>query len=362
MTIPQKLRRLSTTALAVSIALAGMQPALACTRAVYVGPNDTVITTRSNDWLGSQQSNLWIYPRGLARNGGGAPGAIAWVSKYGSVTTAGWDIATIDGMNEVGLAANALYLAESDYGAPTADDTRKPMSLTAWVQYALDNFATVAEAVEALRAEPFYIVPLSLPGDMAGVAHLSLSDPTGDSAIFEYIEGKLVIHHDPTHKVMTNSPTFDQQLGLNGYWEEVGGETFLPGTNRASDRFVRASYYMDTVIKSDDTNIALATALSVIRSVSVPVGITTPGQPNIAATQWRTMADHKNLVYYFESAYAPYLLSVDLKTVDFSEGSPTRKLTLNEQSALMVDGKFISGEASGYFVPTDPFLFVGAEG
>jgi hypothetical protein len=51
-----------------------------------------------------------------------------------------------------------------------------------------------------------------------------------------------------------------------------------------------------------------------------------------------------------------------LKTVDFSEGSPTRKLTLNEQSALMVDGKFISGEASGYFVPTDPFLFVGAEG
>jgi choloylglycine hydrolase len=161
---------------------------------------------------------------------------------------------------------------------------------------------------------------------------------------------------------MTNSPTFDRQLGLNGYWQEVGGQTFLPGTNRASDRFVRASYYMDTVIKSDDTNIALATALSVIRSVSVPVGITTPGQPNIAATQWRTMADHKNLVYYFESAYAPYLLSVDLKTVDFSEGSPTRKLTLNEQSALMVDGKFISGEASGYFVPTEPFLFVGAEG
>jgi penicillin V acylase-like amidase (Ntn superfamily) len=354
-----RLRQIAVAALAASAVLSSLTPVLACTRAIYVGPNDTVITTRSNDWLGSQETNLWIYPRGVARNGGGAPGAITWVSKYGSVTAAGWDIGTIDGMNEAGLSANALYLAESDYGTPVANDPRKPLSLTAWAQYALDNFATVAEAVEALRAEPFYIVPLSLPGGLAGVAHLSLSDPTGDSAIFEYIGGKLVIHHDPTYKVMTNSPTFDKQLGLNGYWQEVGGQTFLPGTNRASDRFVRASYYMDTVIKSDDTNVALATAMSVIRSVSVPIGITTPGQPNIAATQWRTMSDQKNRVYYFESAYAPYLLSVDMKLVDFAEGSPTRKLTLTEQSALLVDGTFISGEASRYFAPAEPFLFAG---
>ncbi|MGF1567636.1 MAG: linear amide C-N hydrolase [Nodosilinea sp.] len=262
-------------------------------------------------------------------------------------------------MNEMGLVANALYLAESDYSEPTANDPRKPMSLTAWAQYALDNFATVAEAVEALEAEPFYIAGLSLPGDLAGVAHLSLSDPTGDSAIFEYIDGELIIHHGAEYGVMTNSPTFDQQLGLNGYWQSVGGETFLPGTNRASDRFVRASHYMDTVIKSEDTNIALATAMSVIRNASVPVGITTPGQPNIAATQWRTMADHKNMVYYFESAYAPYLLSVDLKSVDFAEGSPTRKLTLTEQSALLVDGAFVSGEVSQYFQPAQPFRFSG---
>jgi hypothetical protein len=25
--------------------------------------------------------------------------------------------------------------------------------------------------------------------------HLSISDPTGDSAIFEYLGGKLIIHH-----------------------------------------------------------------------------------------------------------------------------------------------------------------------
>lgn len=352
-------RLISAAAALLALAtLADPRPtALACTRAMYVGPNGMVITTRSNDWLGSQKSNLWIYPRGMARAGGNVPGAITWTSKYGSVTVSGWDIATIDGMNEKGLSANGLYLAESDYGKPGPADTRKPLSLTAWVQYALDNYATVAEAVAALRAEPFYIIALSLPGGLAGVAHLSLSDPSGDSAIFEYVGGKLVIHHSKQYKVMTNSPTFDKQLGLNAYWQEVGGQTFLPGTNRASDRFVRASYYMETVKKPDNANEALATALSVIRSVSVPVGITTPGKPNIAATQWRTMADQRNMTYFFESAFSPYLLWIDLKKTDFSAGAPVKKLSLTDQSVAIDDGKYLSGEVSQFFKPAQAFKF-----
>lgn len=353
------LRQVALSSLALAIAWAPVQSALACSRAMYVGPGDTVITTRSNDWLGSQHTHLWVYPRGMSRDGG-LPGALTWTSKYGSVTAAGWDIATIDGMNEKGLSANGLYLAESDYGKPAANDPRKPLSLTAWVQYVLDNYATVAETVAALRQEPFYIVALSLPGGLAGVAHLSVSDPSGDSAIFEYVGGKLVIHHGKQYKVMTNSPTFDQQLGLNAYWQTVGGETFLPGTNRASDRFVRASYYMDAVKKPEDPTEALATALSVIRSVSVPVGITTPGQPNIAATQWRSMSDHKNNVYYFESAFSPYLFWLDLKKLDLRPGSPVKKISLTENSALIVDGKFVSGEASQYLKPAQPFKFGGS--
>jgi choloylglycine hydrolase len=339
--------------------LAPTQSALSCSRAIYVGPNGTIITTRSNDWLGSQGTHLWVYPRGLKRDGAGGARSLAWTSKYGSVTTAGWDAATIDGLNEKGLAANMLYLAESDYGTPAANDPRRSMSITAWGQYALDNFATVAEAVEAMRKEPFYIVTVMSPDGHAGTAHLSLSDPSGDSAIFEYVKGKLVIHHSKDYKVMTNSPTYDQQLALDTYWRTIGGQTMLPGTNRAADRFVRASYYMDTVKKSDETNEALATAMSVIRNVSVPVGITTPGQPNIAATQWRTMADQKNMVYYFESAFSPYLLAVSLAKLDFSEGAPTRKLKLTDKSALLVDGNFVSGEVSRHFVPAQPFAFLG---
>lgn len=356
----QKLRGPVLAGLCAVFAMGSVQPAVACSRAMYVGPNGMVITTRSNDWVGSQHSNLWVFPRGMSRNGG-VPGAIAWTSKYGSVTTAGWDIGTVDGLNEKGLSANALYLSESDYGQPAVNDPRKPLSVTAWAQYVLDNFATVGEAVDALRQEPFYIVELKLPSGHAGVAHLSISDSSGDSAIFEYVAGKLVIHHGKQYTVMTNSPTFDHQLALNTYWETIGGQTMLPGTNRASDRFVRASYYMNSVIKPTDSVEALATALSVIRSVSVPVGITTPGQPNIAATQWRTMSDQKNGVYYFESAFSPYLFWVELKNLNFAPGSPVRKLSLTENSQLLVDGKFVSGEVSRHFQAASPFAFAGVK-
>jgi choloylglycine hydrolase len=146
-------------------------------------------------------------------------------------------------MNEAGLVANMLYLAETEYPTPTDNDPRKPLALSAWVQYVLDNYATVDEAVKELRNEPFYIVPSDAPDDTKakGTIHLSISDPTGDSAIFQYIDGKLNIHHDREYQVMTNSPTYDQQLALNRYWEQIGGTTMLPGTNRAADRFVRAS-------------------------------------------------------------------------------------------------------------------------
>ena len=87
----------------------------------------------------------------------------------------------------------------------------------------LDNYATVAEAVAALRQEPFYVVPVTSPDGKPGTVHLAISDPTGDSAIFEYVGGKLVIHHGRQYQVMTNSPIYDQQLALNAYWEQIGG-------------------------------------------------------------------------------------------------------------------------------------------
>jgi choloylglycine hydrolase len=363
-TVNRRLSKFASLALALSISLASVaEPAFACTRTLYVGADNTVITGRNMDWQEDMASNLWVFPQGMKRDGAAGPRSVQWTSRYGSVVVSGYEAGTSDGLNEKGLVANLLYLAESDFGKPNA--TRSVLSIAAWPQYVLDNYATVAEAVAALEGEPFSIVAPTLPNGAAAALHLALSDATGDSAIFEYIGGKLKIHHGKQYTVMTNSPVYDQQLALNEYWKGIGGLTFLPGTNRAADRFARASFLLGAIPRKTDPNYiigvpqksfayqAVASVLSVQRSVSVPLGITTPDQPNISSTIWRTVSDQKNLVYYFDSATRPNTFWVSLAKLDFKPGAPTRKLTIQ-------NGEVFSGEVSEQFRNAEPFKFLPA--
>lgn len=342
-------------ALAVALTCVSAQ-ADACTRVVYLGDNQDVITARSMDWKTDVATNLWVLPKGIARDGLAGPRSIRWTSRYGSVVATGYDISTTDGLNEAGLSANLLWLAESEY--PHQRGSRPGLSMSLWAQYVLDNFATVAEAVAALEREPFTIVTDKVPGESRlATLHLSMSDATGDSAIVEYINGKQVIHHDRAYQVMTNSPVFDQQLALNTYWQDIGGTVMLPGTNRSADRFARAKFYINAIPKSEDPVVALASVFSVIRNVSVPYGITTPGEPNISSTRWRTVADHKRKLYFFESAMTPNTFWVDLNKADFSRGAPVLKLDLGPDQRNV-----FAGDALERFQPAEPFRFLGIEG
>jgi choloylglycine hydrolase len=341
--------------------LSAFGPAVSCTRTLYVGDDGTVITGRNMDWKEDMGSNLWIFPAGMYRDGASGPRSIAWTSKYGSVTVSGYEAGTTDGMNQKGLVANLLYLAESDYGTPSANGPF--LSISLWTQYVLDNYGIVSEAVDGLKAEPFSLLAPTLPNGSAAALHLSISDATGDSAIFEYVGGKLVIHHGKQYTVMTNSPIYEEQLALDRYWQGIGGLTFLPGTNRAADRFARASFLIDAIPKKLDKNYisgvpqasyayqAVAGVLSVQRAVSVPLGITTPSQPNISSTIWRTVSDQKNLVYYFDSATRPNTFWVSFDKVDFKVGAPIKKLTIQH-------GEVFAGEVSSQFTNADPFTFL----
>lgn len=340
------------------------QAASACSRTLYTGADGTVITGRSMDWKEDLASNLWVFPAGMARDGAAGEASLRWTSKYGSVVVSGYEAGSTDGLNEKGLAANVLYLAESVYPEPSP--ARPDLSIAAWGQYVLDQFANVAEAVAALSQEPFDILAPALPNGVPAALHLSISDASGDSAIFEYVDGKLVIHHGKQYTVMTNSPAYAQQLALNAYWQKIGGLVFLPGTNRAADRFARASFLLNSIPKEADPNYiasvpgqayanqAVASVVSVMRAVSVPLGISTPGEPNIASTIWRTAADHKNLVYFFDSATRPNTFWVSLAKLDLRPGAPVKKLTIAR-------GEVFAGEVAGDFVAAQPFKFLPAE-
>ncbi|MGY6630565.1 MAG: linear amide C-N hydrolase [Wenzhouxiangella sp.] len=324
-----------------------------CTRVVYIGPEDTVLSGRTMDFSIDIPANLWLFPRGMERQGQVGPNSLRWTSRYGSIAASSWDIATPDGMNEQGLVANMLWLVQSAYPDFDQDSGATGLTISAWAQYVLDNFATVAEAVETLRREDFVIVTDFIPGtDKFTTVHLSISDALGDSAIFEYVHGKLVIHHDRSYRVMTNDPLFEQQLAIKGYWDSVPGTMFLPGSNRAPDRFIRASYYIDAIPQTSDPKLATASLFSVMRNVSVPYGISTEGQPHISSTRWRVVADQKHKRYFFENVLTPNVLWVDLNTVDFAHGASVKKLALD-------DGQVYAGQTVDAFRDAEPFEFKG---
>ena len=98
---------------------------------------------------------------------------------------------------------------------------------------------------------------------------------------------------------------------------------------------------------------AVASVFSVIRGVSVPLGLTTPGQPNISSTIWRTVYDHKNKVFFFDAATSPTVFWVPLAEMDFREGALVKKLELTS-------GKTYSGNAAAQFKESRPFEFLAA--
>lgn len=333
-----------------------------CTRTMYVGADGLVITGRSMDWNEDQGENAWIFPRRMARGGPG-PQSLKWVSKYGSLGLSSYEAGIGEGINEKGLVVNGLFLVESDYGPP---DDRPTISVMAFGQYVLDMFGSVAEAIAALRSETVRIVGIELPNGKAATVHMSLSDPSGDSGIFEWLDGKLVIHHGKQYRVMTNSPTYDKQLAILEYWTGIDPMTFLPGSITAADRFIRASFLINAIPQELDKRYiagvpggayehqAVAAVMSVIRAVSTPLGVTHPTKPNISASIWRTVMDQKNLVMYYDSATRPNTFWVPLADLDFSEGAPVKKLSI-------AGGKFYAGNAAGYFEPAEPLKFASME-
>lgn len=278
-----------------------------CTRIFWNDNGVARVVTRTLDWAIDDEPDLWVLPRGLRRGGdAGSAHPHEWESRYASVVTSFWRAATIDGINEAGLAGHTLYI--DDPGYPDAD-ARPAVGNTLWLQYLLDNFASVAEAVQA--ADAVRIDSPLIRGQHLG-AHIALEDATGDSAILEPIDGTLVVHHGPQFTVMANAPTLDEQLANLARYQPFGGELSPPGDIASADRFVRAAYYLNYLPAPEDARQAMARLFQVSGNVAVP-----PGAPyqdgGVYPTWWTSGIDLTNATYYFRSSTAsPSILWLDL--------------------------------------------------
>jgi choloylglycine hydrolase len=338
----------------VIAAIFGADLAAACSRVLWADNGQAVVTGRNMDWPEDMKTDLWAFPRGITRKGASDDGnELTWTSRYGSVAAAVYDMAIGDGINEKGLVANLLWLSESDYGKRNIE---KPgLALSLWAQYNLDNFATVDEAVADIAKGGYQLISAGMPGHETATVHLSLSDATGDSAIIEIVDGgRVQVHHDRRYLVMTNSPPFSEQLANLRKYHVFGGTEPLPGTSEASDRFVRAAYYIQNQTKPADLRQTVARVLSVMRNIAQPFVRPDPKRPEASHTIWRSVADSTDRIYFFESTVSPNIVWVRLDGLDLTAGAPIRKLALSTGAGLDADPV---GDVTGLFRPSKPLEF-----
>jgi choloylglycine hydrolase len=111
---------IASVLLATLMAAAWSPSASACSRATWLGRDGSVITGRSMDWPYDFNTHFYVIPRGTKNVG--IRGGLEWESRYGAVVAAGSMTpggpidGAFDGLNEKGLGANLLYLAEADFG------------------------------------------------------------------------------------------------------------------------------------------------------------------------------------------------------------------------------------------------------
>jgi len=300
------------------------EKAQACSRIMLSKNPSHIVISRSLDWGNRVESDLWKFPRSTKSNGAIKENPAFWTSKYGSLVNSApnYENMGVEGVNEVGFAVHLLYLHETVY---ESRDQRPGVSYVHWVRYMVDNFATVKEALAEMEKIQIVPVPMRTLSGKILPAHLAMEDSSGDSAIVEYIDGKLVVHHGAEFTVMTNEPNYDVHVANLPKYRGFGGNKNLPGGIEAWERFIRAAYYLKYLPEPKSENESVAFAFQLINNVAVPFGApyTTGGT---YPTWWVSATDVSNKVYYFRSTFSANIVWVELDRLDFTKNTPVMKL------------------------------------
>jgi penicillin V acylase-like amidase (Ntn superfamily) len=321
-------RKFASLSMSCALAIGHFLPlaAEACTRVLSNDSKLGVFVSRTMDWPESTEPKLYVFPRGIARDGGlvgndrqvaGLPAQ--WKSAHGSMIVSAYGIGTMDGLNEKGLGGHALFLSATDFGP--RDPSKPGVQSALMLQYVLDLASTVPEALKVL--EEVQVVMGAARGHKASL-HLALADASGDSAVVEWVNGKRTVHHGRQYRVMTNDPPFDQQLALlaGKDFSKPSSDTPLPGNVKATDRFQRAAYFLEMLPEPKSEREAISGVMAIARNASVPFGAPY-AQFGIYNTEYRTAMNLKETRYYFELSNAPNVVWADLSKFDLSPGAPT---------------------------------------
>ena len=270
----------------------------ACTTFCYQR-NGTIVFGKNYDW-NVEDGLVIVNKRGLTKTAFTEANPAAWTSQFGSVTfnQYGREFPS-GGINEKGLVVELMWLDETVYPEP---DRRRALPTLQWIQYQLDNSATVDDVV-ASDAK----VRVSDAGSAR--IHFLVADATGAVATAEYLNGRLVFHRgdDLPYPVLTNDM---YQVSVT-YARAVAPDKETL-TKSSLDRFVRASRGLRGTGKNpvDD-------AFTLLDEVAQDF------------TQWSIVYDLGDKRAWFRTRDQREIRYIDLDGLDFSCRTPVRIVDLN---------------------------------
>ncbi len=239
---------------------------------------------------------------------------ITWISKYGSISfnQVGREF-PYGGINEAGLVIEQMWLDETKY---PAGDNRAGILELQWIQYQLDNAATVDEVLasdEIIRISQNTTVTL----------HFLVCDREGHVASIEYIDGEMVWHKDSNlpFEVLTNS-TYDESADYTENRISTAGQSGHNFTWSSLDRFANAA---DMVNNYNNEKNIINYSFEILNSVS-------QGEH----TQWSIVYDVTEMKIYFKTKSNITIKEINFYDFDFSCGEPDIYANMNDDEISFV--------------------------
>lgn len=295
--------------------------AVACTT-FCINKNGHIVFGRNYDWItgaGTVNTNQRGLFKTSAKNNDGQ--TISWVSKYGSITfnQYGKEFPT-GGMNEKGVVVELMWLDGTLYPAA---DARPSIGVLQWIQYQLDNAATVKEilATDSLLRITNTGTPL----------HYLVADANGQVATIEFLKGKTVVHTGKQlpFPVLTNS-IYRKSVS------EVGNglkRNRVPEGN-SLERFSNACRMITHLQEMKGEMPVIDYAFTILNDV---------GQGDY--TKWSIVYDISNKKILFKTNTFKDIKTIAFSGFDFSCNNTSRMLDMNQPGKGDVTSKFTMPDA-----------------
>jgi len=314
--------RLTIIGCTLAVVLSGV-PADACTSMLIkhaTGP----LMAKNYDW-DVAAGLLVVNPRGLAKTALVSEGTkpVRWTSRYGSLTFNQYGREfPMGGMNEAGLAMEVLWLDETVYPKPS---DRAGIGTLQWVQYCLDSFRTVSDVVASASE-------LAISG--VASLHFLACDPSGNCAVIEFLDGKLIARSERTLPLpaLTNS-TYNESLEYLNRTLGYGGAPVTPEGPGSLARYARAANGAHAVRSNTSEKPPIGETFAVLADV---------GQPD--STQWSIVYELQEGRVHFKTSGNHKTRIVDLSELDLDCTADAKALD------LMAEG---SGDVTTKLAPYD---------